>query len=295
MRNHHPLYTGLLYPPPESATIVRAISYSAALNYTNIFIFDSEGRWSAFIDKDLAEMSLSVRYPVANWKAEIGLDAPFYYSATGVTDGSVRWLHSRAGVPGYSGQKVIPDYNYSDVVRHDGRPVMIGAEGEVSPGDATFWIKAPIFSKGPLKVSFQGLTQAPTGNADQGEGSGEWEFGARALATILDKKSAVHLGAGAMAPGRIKRSVETTDLNIMYTGFVSYEHFIRGRLSLVAQSMFNSSPFVNADLERFRKTWVEATFGFKYRREDGSIVAFGLSENLNGNAPDFTIHFSLER
>ena len=78
MRNHHPLYTGLLYPPPESGTTVKAVSFNAALNYTNIFIFDSEGQTSAFIDKELAEIALSLRYPFAGGKAEIGMDAPLY-------------------------------------------------------------------------------------------------------------------------------------------------------------------------------------------------------------------------
>lgn len=294
-RNHHPLYTGLLYPPPESATTVETASFNAAINYTNIFIFDSEGRSSAFIDKELAEMSFSLRYPVAGGKAEIGMDAPFYYSSAGFMDGSVRWLHGRVGVPGYSGQEVIPDYNYSDVIRRDGTPVMRGARGQVAPGDATFWIKAGIFSKGPLTVSLQGLTQAPTGSADRGEGSGEWEFGARALATILAERFAIHLGGGGTSPGRIKRSLQTTSLNDMLIGFIGYERFVTGRLSLLLQSTVNSSPFKNSDLERFRKRWIEATFGFKYRLNGGSIVAVGLSENLNRTAPDFTIHFSLEK
>jgi len=294
-RNHHPLYTGLLYPVPESGTTVKDTTFNTALNYTNIFLFDNEGRSSAFIDKELAELDLSIRYPLADGKVEIGAEAPFYSSSAGFMDGAVRWYHDRLGVPGYEGQAVIPDYTYSDVIRRDGKPVMRGARDQVAPGDASFWIKAEIFSKGPLTVSLQGLTQAPTGNADRGEGSGEWEFGARALATILAGKFAVHLGGGGISPGRVKRSLATTSLNSMLTGFISYERFVSGRFRLLIQSMFNTSPFEDSDLERFRKRWIEATFGFKYQLKSGSILAVGFSENLNRTAPDFTIHFSLEK
>ncbi len=265
------------------------------MNYTNIFVFDNEGRSSAFIDKELAELDLSIRYPLADGKVEIGAEAPFYSSSTGFMDGAVRWYHGRLGIPGYEGQAVIPDYTYSDVIRRDGKPVMRGARDQGALGDASFWIKAEIFSKGPLTVSLQGLTQAPTGNADRGEGSGEWEFGARALATILAEKFAIHLGGGGISPGRVKRSLATTSLNSMLTGFISYERFVSGRFRLLIQSMFNTSPFEDSDLERFRKRWIEATFGFKYQLKSGTILAVGFSENLNRTAPDFTIHFSLEK
>ncbi len=284
----------MLYPTPEGAATVKTASFRAALNYTNIFIFDSKGRQSAFIDKELAELDLSARLPLAGGKIEIGAEAPFYYSSAGFMDGAIRWLHGRVGVPGYSAQAVIPDYTYSDEIRHDGKLIMSGSEEVFSLGDAGFWIKAELFSGKAITVAVQGLAQAPTGDADRGTGSGVWEFGARALVSVAAQKSALHFGGGALMPGMIKRSAENTTLNRMFAGFVAYEYFISDRFRLLAQSMFNSSPFEKADLERFRKRWVEATVGFKYKLKNGSIMAVGLSENLNESAPDFTFHISLE-
>lgn len=293
MRNHHPLYAGLLYPVPEHAQIAETPVMRAGVNHTNIFLFNTAREWSTGIDKELTQLDFSFSSPIFEGNTEVGVNAGAYYSSGGFLDGAIRWWHGRLGVKGYIGQVDTPDYRFMDIMRKEGRDLVNGENG-ASVGDLDFSVKQLLFRDQNLTLSGQAVIRAPTGDADAGYGAGSWEFAGRALAETRSGPVTLHAGLGAVAPARMKRMGQTIDIDTMWTGFAAVETPVWERLNLVVQSMFNTSPLKSADIYQFSREWVEITFGFKYRAESGKTFAFGFSENLNKTAPDFTIHLSVE-
>jgi hypothetical protein len=293
MRNHHPLYVGLLYPVPETAEIAETPVMRASVNHTNIFLFNTRGEWSTAIDKELTQLDISFTFPIIEGNVEVGVDASAYYSSGGFLDGGMRWWHGRLGVKGYTGQADAPDYRFMDNVKKNGRNLVNGASG-ASIGDLDFSVKKLLYRDAGLTMSAQGVVRAPVGDADAGYGAGSWEFAGRALAEMRSDWLTLHAGLGAVAPTQMKRMGQTIDLDTMWMGFASAEIPVWERLNLVVQSMFNTSPLKSADIYQYSREFLEITFGFNYRAEDGKIFTFGFSENLNQTAPDFTIHLSVK-
>jgi len=293
IRNHHPLYAGLLYPSPEAAAPVTQTRVSLAVSHSNIYFLDSEGSWKVKIDKELTQFDLAVRHPFAGGRAELGANAPLFYSSAGFLDSFIRRYHQLAGATGYFGQDESADFSFSDTAWHNARQIRDGRRGRAEPGDVTAWVKLALPAGAPWTASIQALAQAPTGEAGRGPGSGSWEAGARLLATRAGLAGAIHLGAGALVPGRIEGTGADVDTVPVLAGFAGYEYYWSARLRLMVQSMFNTSPFANEDYQRVSDPWVEATAGFRYLLPAG-VFSFGVSENLNRQAPDFTIHLSFE-
>lgn len=293
MRNHHPLYVGLLYPAPERAQIADTAEMRFSVNHTNVFLFNTKGAWSTAVDKEITQLDLSFTYPVIEGDMEVGVDAGAFYSSGGILDGAVRWWHGRIGVKGYIGQADAPDNRFMDIVRKNGRNLVNGEMG-TSVGDMDFSVKKLLFRDQKLTLSGQALVRAPIGGADAGYGAGSWEFAGRALAELRSDWLTLHAGLGAVAPAQMKRMGQTVDLDTMWMGFAAVETPVWERLNLVVQSIYNTSPLKSADIYQYSREFVEITFGLNYRAEDGKVFTFGFSENLNQTAPDFTIHLSLK-
>lgn len=293
MRNHHPLYVGLLYPVPESAQIAQTPLMRASVNHTNIFLFNVGREWYTAIDKEVTQLDLSFTYPLIEGDTEVSVNASAYYSGAGFLDGGIRWWHGRIGVKGYIGQVDAPDYRFMDNVRKKGRDLDNGEMG-ASVGDMDFSLKKILYKEQNLTLAGQAIVRAPVGDADAGSGSGSWEFAGRAIAEMRSGPMTLHAGLGAVAPGQMKRMGQTIDLDTMWMGFAAVETPVWERFNLVIQSMFNTSPLKSADIYQYSREFAEMTFGFKYHSEGGKVFAFGFSENLNQTAPDFTVHLSVK-
>ncbi len=295
VRNHHPLYVGLLYPSPESATIAGKTTWVAAINHSNIFMRSGKRVWVTSIDKELTELDITARVPTMNDRLELSFDVPLYYSSAGFLDSFVRWYHNAIGAPSFKGQEQTDDFQFDDRIFHNRKLVMKGEMGVVGLGDISFGLKYRLYAGEKWDLALQALGQAPTGDADKDRGSGGWEAGARLLATHNSDWIYWSLGAGYLFPGQIKRNWDTVSYDPMFAGFVSAEYVYSQRLRLIVQSMFNNSPLGAADNKQMRRQWLEVTFGFKYQLPNGLILAAGLSENIVETQPDFTLHFSLQK
>ena len=291
--NHHPLYVGLLYPAPEDARLAESMVWGLSITHSNVYIKSWKEQWSVDIDKELTQASFTLRAPIRGWKLEAGLEAPVYFSSSGFLDKWVREWHNITGLPGYVGQDRFPDFSYSDETYYDSKILAKGRRNELLPGDITIWLKGNLNKAEGRVFALQIFAQAPTGRAEHGTGSGEWELGARWLGTIGLDPVIVHMGGGFYMPGALARPAYDKRLNNFMAGFAGVEYRWSERLSLIAQSMFNTSPHVDEGPLQYRMPWMEASFGVKYRLESGKVVSLGFSENLNRTAPDFSLHIAL--
>lgn len=293
MRNHHPLYSGLLYPAPEAAQPSEKTGWRLSLTHSNVYMFGHGREWAVGIDKEMTELDAAVFHPFHGGRFEAGAEVSLFYAYGGFMDGIVRWYHERTGAQFYAGQEDAPDYRFLDDVYHDGKKLRSGRAG-AGAGDARFWLKTSLWNGASSAAALQAIVEAPTGDAGKGMGSGMFEYALRALASVGGGGWSFHAGGGAVWPGGLRTGSREASLEAFYTGYLSAGYRASDRLELLAQTMFNTSPSPSADIYVFRDGWAEVTLGFRRRLESGRSVVFGLSENLTRSGPDFSIQMSLE-
>jgi hypothetical protein len=293
IKNAHPLYIGLLVPPPENGNIVHQFTAYVSVDYTNIWLFSQSDEWTALMDKEVAEGGLTLRTPIWD-QIEGGISITAIAAGPGILDGTVRTWHEAIGAPAYNGQAESPDYRFVDALYVNGVLIRSGPKNQTHQGDTTVWIKARLGNDmGPPMVA-QFFIQAPTGNADAVAGSGAWEFGARVIGDTSLDVGLLTASIGVMLPNRLITNSGELSLAPMVTGFVAYEYPIARRVTAVIQSQFNTSPLPDAKIYQYAREFVEVTLGFAWRIYDqGPVLLFGFSENLNKTNPDFTLHLSL--
>lgn len=293
MRNHHPLYSGLLYPAPEAAPLSEKAGWRLGLTHSNVYMFGYGREWAVEIDKEMTELDAAVYRPFHGGRFEAGAEVSLFYAYEGFLDGIVRWYHERTGAQFYAGQKEAPDYRFLDGVYHDGKKLRSGRAG-AGAGDARFWLKTSLWKGERYAVSLQAIVEAPTGDAGRGMGSGMFEYALRALASVGGGGWSLHAGGGAVRPGGLRTGSREVRLDAFYTGYISAVYRASDRIELLAQTMFNTSPAPSADIYVFRDGWAEGTLGLRLRLENGRSLALGFSENLTRSGPDFSIQATLE-
>ena len=291
-RNHHPLFTGLLHPAPEGVKIAVDTAWEAGINHSSVFAMGANRDFYIHMDKELTELDISFRTPVWQGRVEVGMEAAAFVSRGGFLDPLVRNYHSLIGVPGYDWQDHFPDNFYVDKLYLRQAIFRLGHQDRVEPGDATFWVKAPAWSRGEWSTSVQLFLQAPTGSAEAGVGSGFWEFGGRILAQVEYPGLGGYASLGVYFPGELKGMDGSIGLDPVVSAFLGFEWPLWNGWSFLAQLVGSSSPMPREPGEFFNQPWLDGEVGFKKAAGKGRVYGIGLSENLNQTAPDFTIHAS---
>ncbi len=289
VRNHHPLYTGLLAPAPETAKIADSFDFSFSFNYTNVYMTEKTGGWTVGVDKEIIEAGATLKFPLKAGEIEFGAYIPAYISFGGVFDNLLRWWHRRIGMKGYNGQLEAPDFRYLDIVSLDNEIITEGYANRVYPGSVLFWFKKELLNSESYTVAGQVLVKAPTG--DSYAGTGSWDGGARLVISGRWREYLLHSSIGVTVPGKMKGKV---DLDPFLTGYFAMEYPVATRWRLLAQSQVNTSPLATLNFEPYSLPFAEITFGVAYRPSpEGRTYIVGISENLTQTAPDFTINFSI--
>ncbi len=299
MKNHHPFYTGLLLPPPEAAAPVDARRWEVSFDYSNVYLYGTDKRWSVGHDYEIAELSMTLRQPVMDGAVEIGGRAPLFYQYAGFMDGMLRAWHKLLGVRGYSGQAEAPDYRYEQRASYEGEVLIRGREREVVAGDVTLWVKGRLWEEGERLVSGSVYLQLPTGDVELGVGSGDYEYGARLVGSTVAEGIGVTWGIGVTGPSRFEGIETGVSYQSMVTLFIATEWPLQWLLpvedwTLVVQSMGNTSPVAGeTSIYQYGQGNYDLTIGLRHAPAGGPVWSVALSENLNRTNPDFTVNVAV--
>ncbi|MBF0170223.1 MAG: DUF3187 family protein [Nitrospinae bacterium] len=294
MKNRHPLYTGLLLPPPEAAPPVDRTRWEVSFDYTNVFLHGTDDHWAVAHDYELAALTVGARHPLGE-RLEAGFAAPLFYQYAGFMDGVLRAWHRLIGVRGYAGQDEDPDYRYQQHTTYDDKEVMRGREREVVPGDVTLWVKGRLWREGESLVSLALYGQLPTGDAGTGLGSGGYEYGLRLAGSTVAEGVGLTWGLGYTGPSRFAGIATGVDYAGMWTGFFASEWPLEWMVpssdgwTMIVQSMANGSPVPETGFYQYGDPFYDLTVGLRHLLPDGTVWTVSLSENLNKTNPDFTL------
>jgi len=285
IKNHSPIWFGLLFPTPDRTEAIaeKKSETSLQFDYSSVFLLRQRNEWYIIYDMEITQFTLTHRKGFANG-LEAGIEASTVHMGGGFLDDSIINFHTATGFPNYVGQKEAPrnrflygTWRYENKW-NQARPYTF------TLGETNLWLKKEIWESDDKLVSAKLMLQAPTAPTDIGIGNGSWEWSA-----ILLHKRDIHsfkadFSAGYVDTGHYERGETFYPHDFLFLR-AGIEKPIKSRYSLILQGTFSSTPF-------YRPLWGEVTFGGRYTRPDGSEVSLAFLEDLSKTSPDFTFHLS---
>jgi hypothetical protein len=293
LKNHSPVWFGLLFPEPDSASTVEAgkLDTGIELDYSNIFFLNSNSSWITKFDMELTQLTLDARFGTRFSGVEAGLRQPFYYAGGGFMDSYILDFHEAAGFSDYPSQRAAPRNRYLYFIDHNGLLWNAPAPYRITPGDTSIWVKKEFFKTDFLLSSLKLIAQPPIASTSTGFGNGAWETSLVILADIAGDIIDTTINAGMVDPGFIDRG-EKQNLNRFMFAHAAFSYRYSNRLSLIVQGSVAASPYGDPLPERFQRTWREITFGLTYITRSKRKISLAFLEDLSKTAPDITLHLS---
>ena len=294
IKNHSPVWFGLLYPEPDSAKTASPGENSLRfdIDYTNIFFFAYNGTWLTNFDMELAQFSVDFRRGGLYWNMEGGISQPVFYTGGGFMDDAILDYHNAFGFSDYTGQRSAPRNRYLYNVTNGQATWNSPAPNNFSFGDTTLWLKKEFYKTNSFIASIKAITQPPIASTTAGFGNGAWEHALMLLADKSFESVELTFNAAIVRPGSINRGVNhALDSYTLMHGAAQYN--FTNKLSFIAQGSIVTSPYSDPMPKKFTKTWREVTFGFRYLTRSKRKISIGFLEDLSGTGPDFTMHLSV--
>ncbi len=293
VKNHSPIWFGLLYPEPDEAAVVDEESphrISVHEDYTSIFLIGSYAGWVFDFDMELWQTTIDFRKIIASG-LEAGIQQPIFRLGGGFLDEYVLDFHDAFGFPNYEGQKEAPRNRFLYYLNHNGRIWNAPKSETFFLGDTSIWLKKEILETPDRTLSLKMIVQPPVSSTSDGLGNGAWEAAAVLLLDVSRGKYDTNLSIGIVEPGYIDRG-ERLDLNAFGIVHASTSYRFYERWQLILQGGAATSPYSDSGIIKLENSSVTIAFGLRYTTADNEEIVIGFLEDLSGTAPDFTMHMS---
>ncbi len=290
IKNQFPLFLHLNAPVLESA--VTENSFSAALSHSSVFMIKNSANWSVNLDMETTELDLRLKKIIPGF-FEIGVEVPVLSLESGFMDGFLDSYHKTFGFSDY-GRDKRPSNSFLYEVRRNGALVVQGKDGEVGIGDIRLTAKKEILRNDPV-ISVKAEVELPTGDANDGHGSGGIDTG---LAILIDKKISglfmSYWNAGVIFPDKLK-ALQDVNLKTSFYGGAALEAAIWKHFGILAQISFQTSPFPKMEIGTVDRIAALLTVGGRYASGKDSLE-FSLTEDPNtAGAPDVIFNLTYKR
>ncbi len=290
VKNQFPIFLPINQPYLEQAATES--SFSLDLSHSSVFVMEDSAQWGAHLDIELTELDLRYKKDVPGL-FEFGIDVPVERATAGFMDRPLAWYHRTFGFHDY-GRSTRPNNEFLYDITRDGAPVIEGENDRVGFGDVRLTLKRRIMDTDPV-ISVLADVELPTGNAKVGYGNGSVDTG---IAVLLDKnigsESRLYANLGIVFPGDLK-AYQTVPLNTFYYAGLGIEDFVKRDLSVLAQIMFQTSPYPTTGIRQIDGMGVLFVLGGRYYATGGSYE-LSLTEDPNtAGAPDFILNLSYKK
>ena len=294
IKNHSPVWFGLLYPEPDSAKTAPAGKNSLRLDidYTSIYFTTNNGKWATYFDMELAQFTADIKRGSLFWNMEAGVSQPVFYASRGFMDDFILDYHSALGFADYPGQRSAPRNRYLYYVANAQATWNRPAPNKFTLGDTSFWLKKEFYKTDSFIASIKAITQPPVASTTSGFGNGAWEHSLMLLADKSFESIELTFNAAIVWPGSINRG-ENHALKSYSLMHAAAQYNFSNSLSFIAQGSVVTSPYSKPMPKMFTKTWSEVSLGFRYTTRSKRNITVGVLEELSETGPDFTIHLSI--
>ena len=296
LKNRFPLHLLFLTPKPlPSRTPASGIlETSLALDYSPIYFSHNNQDWGFLVDLEMTTADFSFRYGLTP-RLALKADFPFVSLNAGFLDRFLEGYHDTLGVANY-GREERPDNAFAYRVTHQGRTWIDASSGTFELADLTLSAQwrawggnNPQSWAGSLVLSLK----VPSGDADHGMGSGQFDYGLFATADRRMGPFSFYLMTGYALnhdPDTLGARIQARP-SYAWFGGVGYQY--SDRTTWLVQVNGYTSPIEETGLSEVDEAAVELGLGFQYLLDGDWQVEFAFGEDLTRAAPDFTVRIDL--
>lgn len=300
-RSQNPLYLQFLAMPMERAVTLNQDQFETELNvsFSNIFEYNPVGNTVLNFDMELWRTVLSLKYGVTE-NLDLKINLPFISQFGGFLDSFIQGYHNAFGFPN-GGREVVPNNNVTFNLTQGGTTLFNHSQQKFGFADSVVRAKYHVpqhWHKLPVEIATAVFIKLPTGNTDDGLGSGHVDFGGSLFVEKNFKRFHLTTQVGYVLLG------DHDDVNsILRAGFVQFGgsaeyQFIDG-LSAIVQLHGNTAAFKNTSTDKLSDmlldltVGVAGTFPLRHKHIDEFYYQFGFSEDVTSRGPaiDFTLTF----
>lgn len=296
LKNRFPLHLLFLTPRPLPSRTPAGGNQetSLALDYSPVYFSHSNQDWDFLIDLEMTTADLSFRYGLTSRMA-VKVDLPFVSLNAGFLDRFLEGYHDTLGVANY-GRQERPDNAFAYRVSHKGRTWIDAPAGTFELADLTLSAQWQALGGSNAQTWAGSLVlslKVPSGNADHGMGSGQFDYGLFATADRRVGPLSFYLMTGVAVnhdPDTLGARIRTRP---SYAWFGAIGYHYSDRATWWVQVNAYTSPIEETGISEVDQPAAELGLGLHYLVDRNWQIEFAFGEDLTRAAPDFTVRIGL--
>lgn len=295
--NRFPLHMLVLTPRPVDADLPKrgTIGATLAVAYSNTYFNFRNARWDLVVDTEVFVAELSAVYGVTD-KLAVRLDVPMISMQGGFLDGFLQNYHDFLGVPNYD-REDRPKNEFAYRATKDGQLWVQGESGGMQISDVRFSTQCALPSMTlaghALDSSVLATLKLPSGDADSGLGSGQYDVGMFLPIKWSGDRWSLYVMPGFIwidDPQTSGAQVSARNTTSIFAG-AAFEYSEKWRW--LAQLNYYSSPFEETGLGEMDDGALELDLGVQRTLSPSLYLEFAFSEDLTFAVPDFNVRLGL--
>jgi hypothetical protein len=289
IKNGQPLYAALNSPSLVSAEPENTLNIN--FSYSSTYLVDGSQDWFVGFDLEAAMLDIQYKRVVADG-LELGFDVPVIRYGSGFLDSEIDSYHSLIGLPNAYGRRDRPRNNFLLDITHSGTEVIRGRPSHSALGDIMLEAKKNLYHNDSSSISVQTFLNLPTGDPDNGYGSGRVNGGIAALINEQVRKDVMVYANAGFGLLHELAALEHVELKNYYYGGAGFEWIFSPKVLLNLQMIVQSSPFPKTGIVGIDNPSMMASFGGRYIFDDRSSFGLSVTEDPNvAGAPDIMMGF----
>jgi hypothetical protein len=239
-----------------------------------------------YFDTASGIFNFNMRYGFSD-RVELGIDIPLITFLHGFLDSPIEFFHNTFGYANYKRALILK--NQSDLYIKNNKYNYYRNKG-FGIGDISLNIKTKLFKAkhNLMNISLLSSLKLPTGNYEQLNGSGSFDYGFNLLINDQWKNHFITNNLSIILPGEWSLFKSINPGNI-YSWVIGYEYFCSQYWSFLLQHRIQNSPLNSNDYPLAAKLSFEITSGVKVDIFKKTVLSFAITQNYinHENVPDF--------
>lgn len=292
VRNQFPPHLMFLTPKPDGPDLPAQNQFNigVALDYSSAFVNEVAGPRVSIIDMEMTTLELSFAYGLFD-RLSLGLDLPLVSMNGGFLDDFLKDFHDTFSFPNY-GRGNRPDNEFLYVIRTENRDWFDSDAGGIHLADSVLTAKLRLAgaTASPFAVSLAYSLKLPTGDEENGFGSGNFDHGIFLLSRFQWGQAAFYVNPGYIFLSDPDLPGPPVSAENIFSLLIGGEYVVNDKWSLLVQGNFYSSPISDTNIPHLDDDALELELGLIYRVRPWIDFEFAFCEDLSGAVPDFNVH-----
>jgi hypothetical protein len=263
-------------------------------HYASILVKEQKNQEQMSVDGEFLRTSLWMKRGLFD-RIEVGFELPFVHFTGGFLDSTIEDFHDTFGFPQGKRDRN-PDDQYDVIYRNEQGLFFSAEENGFHLSDIPIYLKVGILEpeEAGLALAARGTLKLPTGDEDDGFGSGKVDGG---LGVLLQKNLMPSLACYLNVDHIFRKSPDSfrgvSAANVTH-GTLAFEKAFTSAFSILLQTDYQTRPLRSVDLSVFRHPEWTGSVGAAYHFTERFRMGLTFTEGITTDtAPDFVVGMNM--